>query len=271
MKTQRILTIVKLEMTRQVINPMILVFTTLLVPLLMLVFGFALGENTADKWGGAPGTTIFDHMVPGFLAYAALLTIYDVAAGVAGERETGIQKRINTTPLTTAEYILSQMISYSVKPIIQLALGLGVAVAVGFRPAIFFGTAYSLGMKFVWILIMILFMVIFSFSSVGLGLITATFAKTANAAGGLAFAFIVPQQIFGSFIPPYILDMNWMGWIMPSWYAARGMQLTFTGDPYGVGIAQFPSEIWVRLGVLIAFSIVIYALGIILYERKKRR
>jgi hypothetical protein len=30
-------------------------------------------------------------------------------------------------------------------------------------------------------------------------------------------------------------------------------------------------EIWVRFGVLVAFSILIYVIGILLYERKKRR
>ncbi|MHA1356384.1 MAG: hypothetical protein ACTSR1_14555 [Candidatus Heimdallarchaeota archaeon] len=99
MKPRRVLTIVKMEMTRQIMDPMILIFTMLLVPALILLFGLIL--------------TIFDMMLPGFLAYAGLLTIYDVAAGVASERESGIQKRMAATPLTTAEYVMSQMISYS--------------------------------------------------------------------------------------------------------------------------------------------------------------
>lgn len=261
MKAIRVLTIVKLEMTRQVIDPLVLIFTTLLVPLLILVFG--LTTKNLYGWGG--GYSVFDYMLPGLLAYAGLLTIYDVAAGVAGERETGIQKRINTTPLTTAEYFLSQMISYTVKPIIQLVLGLGVAVAVGFRPLIFFGTVYSVGQKLIGCLLVIVFMVVFTFSSVGFGLITASFSKTASAAGGLAFIFIVPQQIFGSFIPPYILGMDPVGWAIPSWYAAQGMGYIFAGFPLTFW------EIWVRLGVLLAFSILVYIIGILLYERKKRR
>ncbi|MBK5114596.1 MAG: hypothetical protein KGD59_01995, partial [Candidatus Heimdallarchaeota archaeon] len=127
MKLRRIFTLVKLEMTRQLMDPLVLVFTTLLVPILILVFGLAMG----DSYGWGEEYTIFEIMLPGFLAYAGLLTIYDVAAGVGGERESGIQKRINTTPLTTAEYLFSQMASYTIKPIIQLALGLGLAVAVG--------------------------------------------------------------------------------------------------------------------------------------------
>ena len=261
MKLRRILTLVKLEMTRQVMDPLVLVFTTLLVPVLILVFGLAMG----DSYGWGPDYTIFEIMLPGFLAYAGLLTIYDVAAGVGGERETGIQKRINTTPLTTAEYLFSQMASYTIKPIIQLALGLGVAVAVGYRPLIFFGTTYTIVAKLAGCLFVIAFMVVFSFSSVGLGLITASFVKTANAAGGLAFAFIVPQQIFGSFIPPAIFGMDALGWALPSWYATRGIGLLFGGTSF------YFWELWVRFGVLLAFTIIVYIIGIFLYERKKRR
>ncbi len=262
MKLRRVFTVVKMEMTRQIMDPLVLVFTMLLVPILILVFGLAMGNNYG--WDESNTYTIFEMMLPGFLAYAGLLTIYDVAAGVAGERETGIQKRINTTPLTTAEYLFSQMISYTIKPIIQLVLGLGIAVAVGYRPKIFFGTEYSIGLKFAGCIMVILFMVIFTFCSVGFGLITATLVKTASAAGGLAFIFIVPQQIFGSIIPPYILGMNAIGWAMPSWYAAQGMGLLFAGTPFTYW------ELWVRFGVLLAFSLVIYVIGILLYERKKR-
>ncbi len=262
MKPRRIFTIVKMEMTRQIMDPIVLIFTTFLVPLLILVLGLAMGKNYG--WDETNTYTIFDMMLPGLLAYAGLLTIYDVAAGVASERETGIQKRINTTPLTTAEYIFSQMISYTIKPIIQLVLGLGIAIAVGYRPKIFFGTEYSIGLKFASSILVILFMVIFTFSSVGFGLITATLVKSANAAGGLAFAFIVPQQIFGSIIPPYILGMNSIGWAIPSWYAAQGMGILFAGTPFNYW------ELWVRFGVLLAFSIIVYIIGILLYERKKR-
>jgi len=251
MKSQRILAIVKTELTRQVLDPLVLVFTMLLVPGMIVIFGLALGNSY--RWG--PEFTIFEIMLPGLLVYAGLLTIYDVAAGVAAERESGLQKRLYSTPLTSSEYVFSQMISYSIKPIIQLLLGLGVAVAVGFRPA-----NDVLGYLLVFV-----FMVIFTYSSVGLGMITATFAKTASAAGGLAFAFIVPQQIFGTFIPPAFLGAGSLEWVLPSWYPTRVLGMIFAGTP----LTDW--EIWVRFGVLLAFSIVVYVIGILLYERKKRR
>ena len=251
MKSQRILTIVKMELTRQVMDPLVLIFTMLLVPGLIVIFGLAMGNNYG--WGSE--YSIFEIMLPGALAYAGLLTIYDVASGVAAESESGLQKKLYSTPLTSAEYVFSQMISYSIKPIIQLLLGLGAAFAVGFRPA-----NGVLGY-----LLVIVFMVIFTFSSVGFGMITATFAKTASAAGGLAFIFIVPQQIFGTFIPPAFLGAGSLEWVIPSWYPTRLLSLIFAGTP----LTDW--EIWARFGVLLAFSIVIYVIGTLLYERRKSR
>ena len=115
MKLQRILTIVKMELTRQVKEPLVLIFTTLFVPALIIVFGLGLGNS----YGWGPEYTIFEIMTPGLLVYASLLTIYDVAAGVSAERESGLQERLYTTPLTSSEYVFSQMVSYSIKPITQ--------------------------------------------------------------------------------------------------------------------------------------------------------
>jgi len=251
MKPQRILAIVKMELTRQVMDPLVLIFTMFLVPGLIVIMGLALGNN----YGWGPEYTIFEIMLPGFLVYAGLLTIYDVASGVAAERESGLQKRLYTTPLTSAEYIFSQMISYSIKPIIQLLLGLGAAVAVGYRPV---------NGVFGYLLVIVI-MVIFTYSSVGAGMITSTFAKTANNAGGLAFAFIVPQQIFGTFIPPSFLGADILEWVIPSWYPTRLLGMIFAGTP----LTDW--EIWVRFGVLLAFSIAVYVIGILVYEKKKRR
>jgi len=265
MNLRRVFALVKLEMKRQLLDPLVLIFTTLLVPALILIFGFALGK----LYGWGDEYTVFEQMISGFLIYGGLLTIYDVAAGVGAQRDSGIEKRINTTPLTKGEYILSQMISYTIKPIIQLVLGLGLAVATGFRPAIFFNNPsffgiYTLGQKFLGCLLIILIMVIFTFSSVGLGLITAAITKTGNAAGGLSFAFIVPQQIFGSFIPPYIFQIEILGWFMPSWYATYPMFLIFIGVPFSSW------DIWVRMLGLLAFSIIVYVIGLVLLNRKNR-
>jgi len=250
MKIKRILTIVKMEMLRIIRQPLVSVFTLLLVPLLILVFGLTMGNN----YGWHEDYSIFEIMVPGFLAYASLMTIYDVAASVAGEREFGLQRRINTTPLTSAEYIISQLIAYTIKPLLQFLLGFGIAYAVGYRPL-----ATAAGY-----LLVIVFLMLLTFCSVGFGLITAHFTKSASAAGGLAFIFIVPQQIFATFIPPAFIGANSFKWIFPSYYATESIGWIF-GDLFPLTSV----EILMRLGILFAISVVIYIVGIIVYEKKK--
>ena len=250
MKSQRIFTIVKMEMKRLLREPLSLVFTLLLVPVLILIFGLTMGSN----YGWHPDYTIFEIMLPGFLTYGSLLIIYDVASSVAGERELGIQRRINTTPLTSAEYIFSQMISYTIKPLIQVILGLGMAFIVGYRPKT----------SVVGYLLVIVFLVILTFCSAGFGLITANFAKSASAAGGLAFIFIVPQQIFATFIPPVFLGAEKFAWALPSFYATDSISLIFAGTPL------IDSRIWFRLVILCTMSLVIYIIGTILYEKNKK-
>lgn len=253
MKIKRVFTVVKMELKRMFSDPLSLIFTMLLVPVLILLFGLMMGDSYG--WDPTETYSVFDIMFPGFLAYGSLLTIYDVAASVAGERELGIQKRINTTPLTSAEYILAQMISYTVKPLVQFALGFGIGYAVGYRPTV----------GIVSYLLVILFLVLLTFSSVGFGLITSNMAKSAGAAGGLAFVFIVPQQLFATFIPAAFMGAESFAWIFPSYYATEGIGYLFAG-----ALETHTAYILGKLLILLAISVVIYTIGIILYEIKKK-
>jgi len=251
MKIQRIFTIVKMEVRRQVMDPLVLIFTLLLVPAMVLIFGLTMGSN----YGWSSQYTIFEIMLPGFLTYACLLTIYDSAASVTGERELGLQKRLYSTPLTSREYISSQMISYTIKPVIQLFLALGMAFIVGFRP---------LNGLLGYILI-ILFMVVLTFCSVGFGMITSTFSNSASTAGGLAFIFIVPQQVFATFIPPDFIGAGSFKWIFPSYYATDAVGMIFAGN------SLTNSVIWARMAILAVMSAIIYLAGLYFYERMKKR
>ncbi|UYP45878.1 Glucans biosynthesis protein C [Candidatus Lokiarchaeum ossiferum] len=249
-KIRRMLTIVKLEMKRLFREPMTVIFTLFLVPILIIILGLAMGSN----YGWHPDYSIFDIMMPGLLAYNALLSTYDVAASVASEKELGIQIRINTTPLTSAEYIGSHLISYSIKPIIQLLLSLLTAYAVGYRPVA----------SVVGYIVVIAFMIFLTLCSVGFGLITANFAKSSSSAGSLAFAFIVPQQIFASIIPPAFLGMEKLAMFMPSFYATEGMGLLLAGA------SLTTPDIWAKMGILGIFTLVFVIIGTILYEKGRK-
>jgi ABC-type multidrug transport system permease subunit len=122
-------------------------------------------------------------------------------------------------------------------------------------------------MTFVRYLLVIVFLLLITFCSVGFGLITAHLAKTASAAGGLAFAFIVPQQILSSIIPPWVMGLEKVAQALPSYYAQDSLYrfLFNTAEPLSNPI------LWRNFGILVAFTVVIYVAGIIIYDRMKNK
>ncbi len=58
-------------------------------------------------------------MIPGLFAYSSCLTIIHVGVSVFSERDEGIQRRVNSTPITSVELILSQLLSYAVLSFLQ--------------------------------------------------------------------------------------------------------------------------------------------------------
>ena len=69
MNVKRVLSLVKLEITRQFTDVVVLVFTTLLVPALIVVFGLIMN----DSYGWDDTYTVFEIMLPGFLAFCQQL------------------------------------------------------------------------------------------------------------------------------------------------------------------------------------------------------
>lgn len=248
MKRQRILTVFRMEMKKLIRTPMFLFFSLFFVAMLVIILALALGNN----YGWGPERSVFEHMVPGLFAYSGILTIFTVASSVTGDRDNGLQRRMNTTPITSGEVIGGQMLSYTIIPLIQTAIILITALLIGFRPNI---TVAGIALVFV-------FSIILSFCSVGLGLITATIAKDARTAGSLAFIFIVPQQMFGSFI--YMGEATKViGYAMPSQYVTDALYRIF----YGTSLIDV--NIWIDLIVIVIISIIIYVIGLKLYDKYK--
>ena len=248
MKRQRILTVFRMEMKKLIRTPLFLFFSLFFVAMLVIIFGLALGNN----YGWGPELSIFEQMVPGMFAYAGILTIFTVASSVTGDRDIGVERRMNTTPITSGEVMIGQILSYTIIPIIQTAIMLITALLMGFRP----------NFTVAGVLLVFIFMIFLSFCSVGLGLITATLAKDAKAAGALAFIFIVPQQLFGSFI--YMgEEIKVIGYAMPSQYVTDALYRI----SYGTTLTDV--NIWIDLVAIVIISFIIYVIGLILYDKSK--
>ena len=144
----------------------------------------------------------------------------------------------------------SHLISNTFLSIIQVVIVAVSALLMGFQPQ---GGIPGMLLAF-------LFVIILSLCSVGLGLITATIAKSSGAATGLSFIFILPQMFFGTFIP-ITETTRPIAMFLPSYYVTDAITLLFNGA------ALTDVNIWFDLIVVLVISVVIVIIGIELFKR----
>ena len=194
-----------------------------------------------------------DFIVPGMFTFASIFLIMMVAQSFTQDRENGMMKRIRITPTTSAEFMTSQVLSYISIAIIQTTLVFAVTYVLGFRPTVGI-PAYA----FAFMLVMI-----FSVSNVGFGLITATIAKTASAATGLSFLFVLPQLFLGTFVgATFSGSAQVAGKFVPSYYVTDALTSLFLR-----GAAVTSQTVLLDLAVVSASCFAILAVGIVLYGK----
>ncbi len=195
--------------------------------------------------------TQWDFMAPGIFAFAAIFLTMIVAQSMTYERDEGLLKRLRTTPVSSADYMISQTLTYMIIAVIQVALVLASSFAIGYRPAV--GPA---GIAFTFVIA-----VAFSLVAVGFGLIAAAISKSAEVSTGVSFMFIMPQMFFGTFMPlggPTEIIARFM----PSKYITDALTTLFLrGAPITTPV------IWYNLAIVSVVGILLVALGIYLFER----
>ena len=194
----------------------------------------------------------FDYMVPGMFSYAAIFISMIVAQVFTEERASGILNRIAVTPTTASDIFMGQICANMITGVVQVFVVFGSSYLMGFRPL---GGAAGVAVAVVAVLLLVL-------TNVGLGLITATIAKSSGAATGLVFLFILPQMFLGSFVPaPESVSR-----LVPSYYVTETLKSVFlrgagAGSPAVLG----------NLAVLLAYGFAVTGLGVALFSRFGRK
>ena len=255
MKRQRIFALVKIQLKSIIKVPTALLIVLILPVALILIFGAAFAGTYVEDygWTGLDGT-IFEFLVPGFIALSGLFMAIPVALSFSEDREQGLLKRINTTPTSAAEFMGSHVISNMIMAIIQVVI-------------IFVLTSIMGGMRNitpVGIVLSFVIMLIFTLSTIGFGLITATIAKSAKAAGGIIWLFLLPQQMLAANMFPLPPETQLISMFMPLHYASDALTLLF----YGVSLNSL--RIWWDLIILIIFSLALITAGILLFKKYGR-
>jgi ABC-2 type transport system permease protein len=195
--------------------------------------------------------TQWDYMAPGIFAFAAIFMTMIVAQSMTVERDEGLLKRLRTTPASSADYLVSQTLSYMIIAVVQVTLVLASSFLIGYRPES--GVA---GVVFTFIISLA-----FSLVAVGFGLISATLSKSAESATGISFIFIMPQMFFGTFMPlggPTEVISKFV----PSKYVTDALTTLFLrGAPITTPI------IWTNLAIVSVVGLLLIVVGIVLFER----
>lgn len=241
MKFQALSALVKMELKRFIRQPTNLFLNLLFPAILTVMFIFAF---TNPELGMS-----INSVVPGLIIYAVIFLIMTIAQSFSSERQEGLLKRLNTTPMTSAEFMGSQIITHMLISIVQVVVVITLAYLLGFKPDSGIGG----------ILLAFPVTAIFALSSVGLGLITATVSKSPEIATGISFVFILPQMFFGTFIPITSTTQQ-IAKFIPSYYLLDALKMIFEGD-------WMNANIFLDLGVISIVSISVVIIGIFLFEK----
>jgi len=242
MDIRRLFALLKIELKKIIREPAYVFLMFLFPAVLTIVFGFAFSDPELGM--------SFNAMAPGLFAYACIFIIMIVAQSFSDGREQGLLRRLAITPMKASEFMGSQILANMIIAMLQ--------VLIVFILAQFFG--FSANTNIFGIILAILLMAIFSLSSVGLGLITATISKSSGVATGLSFLFILPQMFFGTFIP-ITSTTRPIAMILPSYYATDALRSIFGGS------SLIASNILIDFAFISIVSFVIVILGIILFKK----
>lgn len=193
-------------------------------------------------------TTQFDLMAPGMFAFAAIFITMIVAESFTEQRINGLLRRIQLTPTSPSEVILSSMLAHMVTAVFQVGIVFAVASLLGFK-----SQAELTGLLFSFLMVVLL-----ALCSVGFGLIAASLAKNPGAATGISFIFILPQMFFGTFVP----GSSDIGQLIPSYYVTDALTSILLR-----GAAITSETVIYDLLVLIVYCIIVIIAGIGIFAK----
>jgi ABC-2 type transport system permease protein len=255
MKTQKMIALAKVELKKLYRDPATLAVLLLMPVGLTLVYYLALSDITNNDYYPVPGMNHFEYLLPGTMGYAVIYMGMMVALALSEYREAGLLKRLESTPTSPYEYLGSLIIAYMIIATFQGLIVLLVARLLGYEPQ----------GGLVGLLLACVFLALLGATAVGLGLLTATVAKSSGAASGLAVIFIVPMMMFGSFLAVFNEMTRNIARFMPNYYVTDSLSVIFH-----TGSVSDP-VIWQNLLTLAIISLVIVVAGIQLFKKIEYR
>lgn len=219
-------------------------------------------ETATIIYDFVPGTgtmSDFDFGVPGLIIFGLTLLVISTAQTLVRENETGTLRRLRLTAARPAELLLGVSLAQMVLAALLIPFTLIIAEWMGFESRGSLPAACLIGL-------------LFCLSVIGLGLITAAFARTDSEAANLGSAIgVVMVLLSGAMFPMPDLPLFTLG--------GRTVQATDFLPPAPAGEAMrrilVPgddiSAVSYELGVLTILSLAFLLAGIVFYGRLRMR
>jgi len=192
-------------------------------------------------------------MIPGMAVFGLMILIPSVGGIMVRDRVKGFLSRLMTTPARPSDFIFGYTLPFIPVIIISVAIYLGVGVLMGLS------IIGNLGLAFLVLFIM-------GICCLGIAMLLGTLAKSEEQASGAPWIFIVPlAMISGGWwpieqMPSVIRDI---AGVLPFMHAMDASRSVIT---LGVGLEAITND----LLYLVGWTVVIFALGVILFRRSMR-
>ena len=224
----------------------------------LVVFGAGIGAALRGGFQIA-GVTYQTLIFPGIVAQTLLFTAMFMGISVIWDREFGFLKEILVAPVSRFTLFLGKMFGDSTDALIQ-----GVIV---------FAIALTLGINFTFtaFLVCLPLMLLITFGLVSVGLIIASFMGSLESFGAIQSFINLPLfflsgalfPVTGTSSPQWLQDV---ARINPLTYGVDALKSIILGTPYAPYQIQ---PLWIDLSVVIAFDLVMIAIGTWAFSRMK--
>lgn len=227
------------------------IVTTAVTPIaLMLLFVFVFG-GAIDT--GAEASV--DYMLPGILLITIASGVAYTAYRLFLDLKGGIVERFQSMPIARSSVLWAHVLTSLVANLASLAVVVGVAFLVGFRPA---------AGVLEWLAVVGI-LVVYILALTWIAVIAGLSAKTVDGASAFSYPLIFLPFISSAFVPTETMPgpVRWFAENQPTTSIVDAVRNLFTARPVG-------SDIWVALAWCLGILVVAYVGALLAYRRRMR-
>jgi len=200
-----------------------------------------------------PSMRTVNAMIPGLIATILMISVMSIMSqAVVRERARGTLEQMMVTPMTRGEYLLGKVTPYILIASVQMIFVAGVG-------RFWFGVPFNGNAGTV-----ILGLALFTFTSIGFGLLISLVSKTQQQAQQMTMFVLIPTMVLSGFLfplesmPPEILPLTYL---IPLRYALVVLRGSFLK---GAGV----EALVVPLLAMAAISVVVFSIAVTRFSKK---